>query len=164
MNNKIQYDYHYGINTRKITTDEERLRNFIESQPAVKAQLIEWERTEVYGYDYEHAKYAYETDSAKELCELYMDHGDNDDIDGFAGIIQMVLSASTGVPLTAYRDLDTDDCFVVLSSCYPWEINDAFLKIKTENDVKALFKKNLAILTDQTLDELDWGKQGLENQ
>lgn len=158
--------YGYGINTDKINTDEARLKKFIESQPAVKEQFIAWEREEIYCTDplicdtYAHD--AYETESARELCELYQDHGENADVNGFTGIVEMVLSASAGFPLQSCRNHDNDACFVIMPPYYPWDVNDALLQIKSEDDIKAVFAKALAILTNQSLDELDWGMQNVE--
>ena len=158
--------YGYGINADKIETDEARLRKFIESQPAVKEQFIAWEKEEVYCTDPlicdKYAHDAYETESVSELCELYRDHGKNADVYGIAGIVEMVLSASAGFPLVSCRNYEDDVCYVIMPKYYPWDVNDELLKIKNEDDIKAVFAKALAILTDQSLDELDWGEQEVE--
>ena len=153
----------YGINVDKINTDEERLKRFIESQPAVQNQFIEWEKEACCFKNRDdadaNAMYAYETDSARDLCELYENYGDNDDVTGFAGIVEMVLSASAGFSLVSCRNYEDDVCYVIMPKYYPWDVNDELLKIKSEDDIKAVFAKALAILTDQSLDELDWGEQ-----
>ena len=159
----IWNNYGYGINTDKIKTDEERLKKFIESQPDVKEKLVAWEKDEDYSDSDALALGAYLNNNASELCELYQEHGDNDDVTGFAGIIQMVLSASAGFPLLACRDHNNDSCYVIVPRYFPWETNDAYFSLKSEADVKAIFEKSIAILTDQSLDELDWGEQNIEN-
>lgn len=163
----VNNNFGYGINVDEINTDEERLKRFIESQPAVQSQLIEWEKEACCFKDRDdadaNAMYAYETDSACDLCDLYENYGDNDDVTGFAGIVEMVLSASAGFKLLACRDHNDDTCYVVMPRYFPWETVKAYFNIKNEEQIKAIFEKNITILTDQTLDELDWGEQNVES-
>lgn len=163
MSMSTWHNYGYGINTRKITTDEERLKAFIESQPSVKSKILEWEKQIIFNCSGDaEAEAAFYSDNARDLCDLYIEYGDNNDIDGFAGLAHMLLSSSTGLPLIACRDSNTDDCYILAPPCYPWETTEAYSKIKSLDELKTVFEKNIAALTDQTLDELDWGEQNIE--
>lgn len=158
MSMSTWHNYGYGINTRKITTDEERLKAFIESQPSVKSEILEWEKQEIFNCSGDaEAEAAFYSDSARDLCDLYIEYGDNNDIDGFAGLAHMLLSSSTDLPLIACRDYDTDDCYVLAAPCYPWDMTKTYSKIKNADELKKIFEKSIAMLTDQTLNELDWG-------
>lgn len=158
MSMSTWHNYGYGINTRKITTDEERLKAFIESQPSVKSEIIEWEKQEIFNCsgDTEAETIAFCSDSARDLCDLYETYGENDDVDGFAGLVHMLLTASTDLPLIVCRDYDTDDCYVLAAPCYPWDMTKTYSKIKSSDELKTVFEKSITMFTDQTLDELDW--------
>ena len=51
-----------------------------------------------------------------------------------------------------------------MPSYYPWEVidNNVLLSIKDENDIKKIFAENIKALTDQSMDDLDWGEQKIE--
>lgn len=162
MSLETWHNYGYGINVSAIKTDADRLRAFIASQPAIRKVILDWEKTARVIEDNNIAESIYAKESFTNICELYDDFGDFCEIDGFAGIIQMVISESAGFSLVACEDSNTDDNFVIIPPRYPWDSNTAYFAIKSEDDAKAIFEKNLALLTDQTLDELDWGEQEVE--
>ena len=105
---KMRFYSGYGISVDKINligADDDRFKRFIESQPTVRNQLIEWEKEKLRSDDHAAATDAYETKIDSGLCALYMNFGNNnDDIHGFDGLIGMVLSASVGFSLVTSQD------------------------------------------------------------
>jgi len=98
------------------------------------------------------------------LFELFDTYSDYCDTDGMCQIVCAVLSTAIDIPLICCRDYNTDEHFVIMPSYYPWEVNrnDTLQKINSEDDIKTLFADCISKLTNQTLDDLDWGEQNIE--
>ncbi len=164
------HSYGYGICTDKIKTTVEQLKAFIDSEPDYKERVLGWLKT-----DYWDSKPDKPEPTAEEISKVYADISldgiletieDHDDYaeTGLACAVRSVLSMKTGIPLMSARDSNSELSYVIMPSYYPWEVNrnTALQRINSEDDIRAVFAQHIAVLTNQTLDELDWGEQDIE--
>ena len=110
------------------------------------------------------AKNIYDTidhDLLFEIIEYYTDYCDGD---GMSYIVHGVLEECTDIPLLVGKNYNTEEHFVLMPSYYPWEVNQnkSLQNIHSDNDIEAIFADYLSKLTDQSLEDLDWGEQTLE--
>ena len=166
------HNYGYGVCTSKIETTADKLRAYIDSHEKLKSDFIRYiadseeltdinERGEI-ETDTKAVEESYKNYSLGELIEFYVDYSDFHE--SLNGIIQQAITEETGIPLISCTDCNSDENFVIMPSYYPWEVidNNALLSIKSENDIKKIFAENIKALTDQSMEDLDWGEQQVE--
>lgn len=166
------HNYGYGVCTSKIETTADKLKAYIDNHKKLKSDFIRYiadseKLTDINEYgeieiDMEKTEKSYENYSLDELIELYADYSDFGE--GLNGIIQQAITEETGIPLISCTDYNNDENFAIMPSYYPWEVigNNALMSIKSENDIKIIFAENIKALTDQSMDDLDWGEQQVE--
>jgi hypothetical protein len=147
------HNYGYGIQTDNLNTDKTRLCALIDTSPEVKGEILSLLRpgTKPEDYDYDNLL------SIIEECDY---NNDNDDI--IAGLLTQVIYINEDLPVEYVTDFD-DNNFVILPKVYPWQTTDTMKALTSEDDITALFAKYISILTDQNLDELDYGWHEIEN-
>lgn len=164
MSMSTWHNYGYGINTDKIDTTADKLRAYIDNHPKLKENILSY-IIDSEGFDdndTNRAEETYKTYSLDELIELFSNYSDFGE--QLNGIIHLGIEEEINIPLVSCSDSDSEDRFVIMPSYYPWEVigNEMLMSIESEDDIKKIFAENIKILTDQTLEELDWGEQSIE--
>lgn len=149
MSYRTWHDYGVGINANKIETTAEKIRAFIALAPEYEKVC----RKRIPAYD---------TLTTKELLEAIIDtRGDLWDYYGLATVICNVVSEKENIRLLACSDFyDTSYC--IFPAMYPWTLSDEEMRL-TEERLYDLFKKYIAYISVQSLEELDYGYQEVEN-
>ena len=166
MSIQTWHNYGFGINVDKIQTTDEKLRTYIDEHPLLKNEIMSYICDEndcsVNNTNTQNDVLAqlYSEYGIEQLDELYKYYTNN----GLNGIIGEAIEEETGISLVSCYDNNSDESFVIMPSYYPWEVNNnPILKtINSEEDIKTIFANSLSHLTNQTLDELDWGEQSVE--
>lgn len=166
MSMQSWHNYGFGINVDKIQTTDEKLRAYIDRHPQLKTEIISYICNENGcsndGADTENSVLTqlYSEYGIEQLDELYKYYTD----EGINGIIREAIEEETGIPLVSCCNCNSEESFVIMPSYYPWEVNNnpILQTINSEKNIKAIFANSLSHLTNQTLDELDWGEQNVE--
>ncbi len=166
------HTYGFGICTDEINTTIERVKTFIDSAPEYKDKVFDWLNRE-YSDGYYEGNTLSEEKLNKIYAEITLDDilGIVEDHDDFVGtglscLICSVINAKTRIPLITAQDSNSNCSYVIMPSYYPWEVNrnTALQNINSEDDIKNIFAQYIAVLTNQTLDELYWGEQDIEGE
>lgn len=161
----VWHMYGYGVNTDNITTTTDKVRAYIEKFPTVKASIITWLTKEAALNKTEITLDALidDYDAFLDIYNKYSDH--NEDVtDVLCMLIADAITADTGIPIVACHDYNTEKNIALMPSFYPWEYasTPALSAIKTEDDIKNVFIRHLRLLTDEPIDECEWGEWSVE--
>jgi hypothetical protein len=144
--------YGFGIQTDKIKTTADKIRSLININCDIKNDILEQ-----IGDDKK-----YKTATLNELLDLIMELERIDDNDVISTLLSMVIYADSGIEMMSVTSYNEEN-FVIFPRFYPWQLTKAEQNLKSEDDLKAIFEKYVGILTDQSLDELNFGHQEIEN-
>lgn len=143
----------YGIPTDNLKLNADRLRKYISQVP----ELVEALKADLEGYD---------CADANTIIEAY--HGClNVRYSGFtsypsvAEIMAEVLLCTEGISFTPLDNYDSE-CFIILGQFYPWELSDTMLTLSLDA-LREIFSRHISILTDQSLEELEYGEWTVYN-
>lgn len=164
------HTYGVGINVSKIKTDADHIRTLIEKSTYVTDLFKNYLLNEYINANPD------TTDSSKaEIKENLFNGASYEDfieisdfigLCGLASILNTVIFQDIGLSLTDCNDSNSDDQYLVLEPMYPWEYEALQPNIKpliaNTNELRKLFAKYVAILTHQSLEQLDWGNQEIE--
>lgn len=140
------HNYGIGINVDKIETTVCKIKSLISLAPEYTQKFSK------YVDDWKNISVEEITDIASDMdCGYY----------GLAPILQNVISEKENIIMLSCNDFDGNN-FLIFEPVYPWEITDNE-KTLTEESLKALFEKYIKILTDQSLEDLDYDRQQVEN-
>ena len=136
------HNYGYGFCTDEITTTSERLMALIACAPEYHQMITDSLK-----------KAGNSKPSIDDIIEC-----DPDANYRLASVMREVISAAEGICLLACNDFE-GDCYLLFPPSYPWEQTAAEQSI-TEETIAALFRKYIAMLTDE---EIELGYEGVEN-
>lgn len=157
--------YGFGINANKINTTADKLRELIDMSIYVKELFIEWinDYYDLLLDEPDSAEKKYNSMTIDDFCNVNDSYGDYQNC-GLAGIIHLMIGEMENMPMASACDCNNNNNYIIMPSYYPWEVTDcpALQNINCENDIKLIFTKYIKILTDQSLEELDWGEQAIE--
>lgn len=143
------HNYGIGINVSKVETTTEKIRAFIALAPEYEKVC----RKRIPDYD---------TLTKEKLLEAIMDTvGGSCFAYGVATVICEVVSEKENIRLLACSDF-YDISYCIFSAMYPWTLLDEEMRL-TEERLYDLFKKYIAYISVQSLEELDYGYQEVEN-
>lgn len=142
----------YGISTDCMQTTADRLREYISQSPSLESKM----RAVMTNY---------ELADVDDILDAYH-NGDYEksgcvDEPGVAEIMADVMSETEDLNFTICNNFDSE-CFVLLEPSFPWLMTETE-RLLTEDGLKAIFAKHSAMLTNQSLEELGYDKQIVEN-
>ncbi len=149
MSYTIWHDYGYGINTDKIETTFDKILDFVCLAPNYKKVFEEYMKHDI-----------------EELKKLNLTMNDFEEMlynadSPLSSIIASVIYELEDITLTVCSEYDISN-FCLFSPKYIWKMTNNERAL-TEDGVKQLFAKYVAHLTNQTLEDLDYGYQEVEN-
>lgn len=149
MSFRSYHIYGIGINTDNINTTAEKVRDFIALAPNFKKDFS----GELTNSEY---------NQINDFCVIE-DLFDNncDDYFSLGAVISKVVFELEHISLVSCENFDNIN-FCVFCPMYPW-VGNVTEKSLTEEQLKEIFTKYVAYLTDQPLSELDYGYQEIEN-
>lgn len=146
------HNYGIGINVDKLETTIDKVRNFTILSPNIFNNITEY---------YEKNGSSYNDISLDTLIEDLEEIGIDNGCLGLSALICEVIADVENIYLISCRDFD-DVEYCIFPPMYPWNMTQAESRL-TENDVMSLFEKYMSMLTDQSLRDLDYGHQEVEN-
>lgn len=153
--------YGTGIKTDDIQTTPDRIRDFIHLAPAFEKQLLkDLEESGVSESEFRNFDTERLCEEISVTAEELMDRMALN-MHSFANLIAFVMREQEDINLTVCDD-DHDNVYCILQNDAPWNMNDR-TKMLTEDSFKELLGKHLKVLTDQSVDELDFGFQAIED-
>lgn len=148
------HNYGLGLRTDTIETTIEKVKNFIALSPDLLDKINAF-------YESENRKFD-DVNLDEFLCE---DMDCIDDINaaytGLAAIIAEVIYEKENIELLCCDNFE-GEAYCIFPPMYPWNMTQKESSM-TENDIKDIFAKYIKLLTDQSLDELGFGYQEVEN-
>ena len=85
-----------------------------------------------------------------------------DDVYPIANIITEAIGEAADIAVSFVSDYNGNQ-FIIVPIVHPWELTETMKNWKSEDDIKAVFEKYFGVITDQSLDELCYGYQEIEN-
>ena len=143
-------NYGIGLKTDLVKTENSKIRNLLERAPKFKARF---------------EKYIEESELSNEaeisLLDVYSEG--YEDFGGYelAGLLFEVISEAEGIRLCPCDDYNGYN-FLLFAESLPWEFNEKERNL-TAASVKEIFEKYISIITNQSLNELEYGDWKVEN-
>lgn len=150
MSYKTWHIYGIGVNTSKIDTSVQKILNLINIAPEFAAE-IKSKISDEHNLDMD------ELTNILNDCR-YCCYCDNDAV---SMVLSNVINELEDINITYTTNFDNES-FCVFSPMYPWNLNEREKNL-TYEALEDIFAKYIAYLTDQTLPELYYGEQEIEN-
>lgn len=146
------HNYGIGINSDMLTTTADKLRELITLAPEYEAKLKDY--CKIIQTDEE---FEYETANYDQLLCLT----DSVESDAVSIILREVIKEKENIYLANCSDFE-GECFLIFQPLFPWEMTKEERAL-TQDSLKDLFEKYISMITDQRLEDLDYGYKEIEN-
>jgi hypothetical protein len=149
------HDYGYGIQTDNLKSDKTRLESPIniavaDTRTSIINKFPKSKTLDTVNYD----------TLVETIAEC--DFGSYDDEQPLASLLAQVIYDIENLSIEYAHNFDGNN-FIILTPAYSWAMSDKMKKLKSEDDIEAIFQKCVGILTDQSLDELNYGFKEIWN-
>lgn len=147
------HDYGIGIKASLIDIDPVRISKFLAMSPGFKTKI------EDAITDYVGAGWQWSTLSDDDLLDAIREM--EVCCPPICYLLQTVINEREGIYLIGCTDYDNEE-YLIFGPSYPWDMGPG-VKYLTQDGLQQVFEQYISMITDQTLKELEYGDQAVEN-
>ena len=145
------HNYGYGICTDSLSTDANNLRDLLGFAPVIKEEISEY----LSCGNYEEA-------TLEDILDAWENCGGSDGADDVLGtILRGVIEEAGEIAVWHVADDDGSN-YIIVPKLFPWELTENMRKWQSEDDICGIFRKYIAVITDQSFDVFGYGYQEVE--
>ena len=150
------HDYGYGVNISNLKTDAGKIRGLLNLAPRVKQNILDAidENKDIMTGDSFGTLTLEDFETA--ASSAY------DDAYPIANITTEAISEAADIAVSFVSDYNGSQ-FIIVPLVHPWELTETMKNWKSEDDIRDVFEKYFDVITDQSLEELDFCYQEIEN-